>query len=216
MTDYFKHAVGWYIKGGDYRQAALELFDKKELEKAVCKYEIEEHEKLINERERILKKQLEYCKEHFPIGTLIRSDDGTDRCLNIVVGEPYIGEHDYHWPQFVSNWRFGNHRTVLVNTVRVSFNKVIGKSIVCLENLLHYLQKDKNDPFYREVFVTLDGYHDSENKYRNSNLDDLGSRITRCKNELNELNANYNMYCDYNPEAFTQETIDEIVKKYKK
>jgi len=219
MTDIFKKAVHWYIKGNDYRRAALELYDEETLVKELENIKKENHDKLVKAREEELQKKLNKCIKLFPIGTLIDSDEGTDRCLNIVIGTPYIGEHDYHWPSYcnVPTWELGNHRTVLVKTVRISFNQVIGKSIVCLENLLAFIENPSKD--YRvpaRGIVKLEDYIERENKYKNDKLEELNKSIVALEKSLSEYKNDFNEYDSYKPEEFTQETIDEIVKKYKK
>lgn len=214
----FNKAVNWYIKGNDYRRAALELFDEETLIKEVENIKKENHDELVKTREEELQNILKKCLKLFPIGTLIDSDEGTDHCLNIIVGTPYIGEHDYHWPTYchVPTWELGNHRTVLVNTIRISFNKVIGKSIVCLENLLVYIESPSKDYHIPpRGIVKLEDYINRQNEYKNDKLKELNKNIISLEKELNEYRDDFNLYNSYKPEEFTKESIDNIVKQYK-
>lgn len=218
MKDIFKKAVNWYIKGNDYRRAALELYDEETLIKEIENVKKEKHDELVKEREVELQNILKKCLKLFPIGTLIDSDEGTDKCLNIVIGTPYIGEHDYHWPNYcnVPTWELGNHRTVLVKTVRILFNQVIGQSIVCLENLLAFIEDPSKD--YRvphRGIVKLEDYINRQNEYKNDKLEELNKNIITLEKSLSEYRDDFNLYDSYKPEEFTQESIDNIVNKYK-
>lgn len=217
MKDIFKKAVDWYIKGNDYRRAALELYDEDTLIKEIDNVKKEKHDKLIKEREEELQNILKKCLKLFPIGTLIDSDEGTDKCLNIVIGTPYIGEHDYHWPSYcnVPTWELGNHRTVLVKTVRILFNQVIGQSIVCLENLLAFIEDPSKDYCVpSRGIVKLKDYINRQNEYKNDKLEELNKDIVALEKSLSKYKADFNLYDSYKPEEFTQENIDNIVKNY--
>lgn len=215
--DVFKKAVIWYSKGGDYRKAALELYDEDKLKKELQNVEKEQHNIVVKNREKELKKKLDRCTKLFPIGTLIDSDDGSDKCLNIVVGKPYIGEEDYHWPNYcnVPTWELGNHKTVLIKTVRVSFNKVIGKSIVCLENLLQFMDNPSKDFLPKRGIVNLKNYVSQKNEMKRKEIDRINKEIDKVEMEVSLLKSEFSLYDSYKPEEFTQEKINEIVKKYK-
>ena len=212
----FNKAVNWYIKGNDYRRAALELFDEEELKKEVERTKKEQFNNLVKNRENELKEKLDRCLKLFPIGTLIDSDDLSDKCLNIIIGKPYIGEENYHWPNYcdIPTWKLENHRTILVKTVRISFNNVIDKSIVCLENILYFMDTDSKYSPNRGI-VNLKDYVNQKNKMRLEEIDKINKKINEVNKELKVLNAEFSLYDSYKPEEFTQEKIDEIVKQYK-
>lgn len=212
----FDKAVNWYIKGNDFRKAALELFDEETLKKEVERTKKEQFNNLVKNRENELKEKLDGCLKLFPVGTLIDSDDGTDKCLNIIVGKPYIGEADYHWPNYldIPIWELKNHRTILAKTVRISFNEVIDKSMVCLENILYFMDSDSKYSPNRGI-VNLKDYVNQKNEMRLEEIDKINKKINEVNKELKVLNAEFSLYDSYNPSEFTQEKVDEIVKQYK-
>ena len=146
----FERAIEWYDSNDcGKQQAALELFPEKQLKAALEDYRKKKKRERKSEREEELKSKLERCKKMFPLGLLIWSDDGTDKCPNVVVSEPYIGESDYHC--YLHSYYFSDDkRTILVDTVRLCIDGPLWpktKHVVCLENVLHYMDLPKDNSF---------------------------------------------------------------------
>ena len=95
-TNLFDKAMEWYQSGDKgKREAALELFPEDMLEREIDDFKKRNYKEFMKTREEQLRRRLEDAKKIFPMGSLIWSDEGTDNCPNIIVGEPYIGDTQY-------------------------------------------------------------------------------------------------------------------------
>lgn len=214
--DVYNKALEWYQSGvPGKKEAALELFSEEELEKGVSRYNKEKKLKIARERRQELEKCLERCKKLFPIGTLVRSDDGTDHLPNLVISEPYISETEYHFPFFKHSWDYDKKETVLVKTVRICGNEPIDHiSYVGLETVLYYMDKDKNDDFYRNGIIDLKEYKESQIKKRQEKIEWLTKRKEEEEKRLNDILSDLSEWEEYDPTKLTKEKIQEILKNY--
>jgi hypothetical protein len=163
----------------------------------------------------------------FPIGTLIWSDEGTDSCPNIVVGEPYIGNTKYgsHIPYGIYEYSDEKEvqKTILVHTVRIYRSEIESdhpewyKSVVGLEMLMDNMKKplDQRYPTKESYFIELDEYHKSEGIERDNNLNNLRKSISEYEEKLQKLKKDLSTWENYDPNSLTKKKINEIVEKYK-
>ena len=54
-----------------------------------------------------------------------------------------------------------------------------------------------------------------KNETKRKEIDRINKEIDKVEMELSLLKSEFSLYDSYKPEEFTQEKIDEIVKKYK-
>jgi hypothetical protein len=154
------------------------------------------------------------CKKLFPVGSLIQSDDGTDHLPNLTIGEPYIQNVEY-LPFCVDNsWEYkdGEKRTILVDTIRIWRNEPCWKSKVCLEGLLYYMDQPDGNQFKRKGFIDLKEYEMQQiekikevSQRIKENIACYQEKLDKEKQELEKLNA-------YNPSELTKQKLEEILK----
>ena len=212
-------ALEWY-QHSDLRQAALDLFPEKVLEKELESYRKRKAKEREKTREIELQKMLERCKKLFPIGTLMWNDEGSDQLPNIVIGEPYIGSSPYHYPRYTDYFGPGsdlNRRTVLVKSVRVSDGNVPADdkfylSKICLENSLYFI--DHPSEWTRSPLINLVEYQKQEIKKRDNSVKDIQKDIERLEKSLSDKQERFSYLMMYNPMDFSKERIKEIVKRY--
>lgn len=216
----YKIALGWYQKSDPgYKAAALELFTKEELESGIEQYKKDCDEEFRRNRDKYLEMILEISKEKFPIGTLIWSDEGTDYCPNIIVGEPYIGYAYGHIPYGVYPYNFDENerKTVLARTLRLHMNKVFrgnhGYGLVGLEKCINNIE-NPCFPINKYPFIDLKKFYKDEIKDRAMNIEHLKKKIDRCKNELDEYYKQLDKFETYDPTILTEDYIKQIVKDY--
>lgn len=213
--DLFKKAIEWYTKAGDYRKAAIELFPEEKLKEELENYKKEVRKQRMQEREKELEEVLEICKKRFPIGTLIRSDDGTDHLPNLVISEPYISETKYHFPHNKHSWEYDKTETVLVNTVRIHMNEPLNrKEKVGLETVLYY--DGLTDNYHKDAIINLKNYEKERIDKKNEHLKWLKDKRDRCQEELNAILSEIKEYEEYNPSELTEEKLKEILENVKK
>lgn len=183
-------------------------------------YKIKQKENREKERKEQLQKMFERCKKLFPIGTLIWSDDGSDKCLNIIISEPYIGKHDYHYPLYV-DYNIKDRSTILVKTVRIEYfgNDVIddprfSNSIVCLENCLYFIDKKDSDTFKENHIVNLKEYIKNKEKEKSEKIKKLEKDIKEKEESLERTKKELKEIQSYEPTGLTKEKIEKIVKRY--
>lgn len=218
----FKKALNWFnSNNSSLKNAALELFSEDELRADPDEYKIKQKENREKERKEQLQKMFERCKKLFPISTLIWSDDGTDKCLNIIISEPYIGKNDYRYPLHVDYHLKDTHTTILAKTVRIGYfsNDVIGdsrfsNSIVCLENCLYYMDKKDSDRFKKNYIINLKEYIKNKEKEKSEKIKKLEKDIKEKEESLKETKQELKEIQLYEPTGLTKEKIEEIVKRY--
>ena len=227
-TNLFDKAMEWYQSGDSgKKEAALDLFPEDMLKREIESFKKRNKQERLKTREEQLHQRLEEAKKMFPIGTLIWSDDGTDSCPNIVVGEPYIGNTEYgsHIPYGIYEYtdKREEQKTILVHTVRIyrseieSDNPKWYRSVVGLEMLMDNMKKpfSQRYPAKESYFVELEEYYKSENEERNNNLNNLKKSIATYEEKLQEFKKDLSEWENYDPNSLTKEKINEIVEKYK-
>lgn len=210
MDNLFEKAIEWYRKGGDYRRAACELFSEKELEK----YENERKKSMMADRDKMLQKMLVRCKKLFPIGSLIQSHDGTDHLPNLTISEPYI-KYVKHLPfcvDYSSDYKDGERKTIFVDTVRILRNEPYGKSQVCLEQLLYYMDLPDGDNFKKKGFIDLKEYEKKQIEKKNEELTYLKTLAEKIEQDLDDTKKNIAEVEAYNPSELTEQKLKEILK----
>ena len=210
MDKLFEKAIEWYRKGGDYRRAACELFSEKELEK----YENERKKSMMTDRDKMLQKMLVRCKKLFPIGSLIQSHDGTDHLPNLTISEPYI-KYVKHLPfcvDYSSDYKDGERKTIFVDTVRILRNEPYGKSQVCLEQLLYYMDLPDGDNFKKKGFIDLKEYEKKQIEKKNEELTYLKTLAEKIEQDLDDTKKNIAEVEAYNPSELTEQKLKEILK----
>ena len=214
MDKLFEKAIKWYRKGGDYRRAACELFSEKELVNEIDKYEKERKKNLVTDRDKMLQKMLVRCKNLFPIGTLIQSHDGTDYLPNLTISEPYI--QDVKWLPFCVDYSLeykdGERKTIFVDTVRIQRNEPCGKSQVCLEQLLYYMDKPDSDNFKKKGFIDLKEYEKRQIEKKNEELTYLKTLAEKLEKDLDDIKKSIAEVEAYNPSELTEQKLKEILK----
>jgi hypothetical protein len=86
------------------------------------------------------------------------------------------------------------------------------KSKVCLEALLYYMDKSKNDEYKKKGFIDLKEYAEKQVKKKNEELSDLKDKERRIQRELKEVIADIATLEDYDPNELTPQKIKEILK----
>lgn len=214
MDKLFEKAIEWYRKGGDYRRVACELFPEKKLVNEIDKYEKERKKNLVKDRDKMLQKMLVRCKNLFPIGTLIQSHDGTDHLPNLTISEPYI--QDVKWLPFCvdysSEYKDGERKTIFVDTVRIRRNEPCGKSQVCLEQLLYYMDKPDGDNFKKKGFIDLKEYEKKQIEKKNEELTYLKTLAEKIEQDLDDTKKSIAEVEAYNPSELTEQKLKEILK----
>lgn len=212
----FDLAMGWYRSGDTGKKAAaLDLFPEDMLKKEVEAYRKRDKEERIKLREENLQKMLKRCQKLFHIGDVIRGDDGTDHLPNLIISEPRIQKVDY-LPYCVENsWDYkeSERYTIVVDTIRLYMNKPLErKSKVCLEQLLYYMDKPKDDSFRINGFIDLKEYAKKQIEERDEKLRRLKEREEGYLKDLNEIQSEIKELEDYNPNELTKEKVKEILK----
>lgn len=214
----FDIAMGWYMSGDSGKKAAaLDLFPEEMLIKEIDAYRKRNKKERIKLREENLQKMLERCKKLFHVGDVIQSDDGTDNLPNIIISEPKIQNVKY-LPFCVDNsWEYDDcdKKTILVDTIRISCNKPLERKYkVCLETLLYYMDKQKDDTFRKKGFIDLKEYAKTQIDIKNNELKRLKEKEERILKELNEILSDIKCLEEYNPNELTNEKVKEIIKEY--
>ena len=217
--DMLKRAVEWYRRGGDFRKAALELFDEKTLKRNLDKRLKEIEEEKSRNREIELQEILEECRRVFPIGTLIKSHEGTDRLPNLVIGEPYIKKSKYHVPYSKYNPGDENKKTVFVDTLRLFNGKPLddrwGRSSVALEICLEHMKANPEDKVcYTNHIINLDEYIKEELEKKNRRIPRIEGRIKDLRDDIEKYEIELKELREYEPRELTKERIQEILKEY--
>ena len=210
MDNLFEKAIEWYRKGGNYRKAACELFSEKELEA----YENERKKNMMADRDKMLQKMLVRCKKLFPIGSLIQSHDGTDHLPNLIISEPYI-KYVKHLPfcvDYSSDYKDGERKTIFVDTIRIWRNEPCGKSQVCLEQLLYYMDKPDSDNFKKKGFIDLKEYEKRQIEKKNEELTYLKTLAEKIEKDLDDTKKKIVELEAYNPSELTEQKVKEILK----
>lgn len=216
----FDLAMGWYRSGDSGKKAAaLDLFPEDMLKKEIEAYRKRDKKERIKLREENLQKMLERCKKLFHIGDLIQSPDGTDHLPNLIISEPRIQKVEY-LPFCVENsWDYGPDEkyTIVVDTVRLYMNKPLNrKSKVCLEALLYYMDKSKDDEFKKNGFIDLKEYTKKQIEEKNKELNDLRAREQRVQKDLSDIQMDITTLEEYDPNELTYKKIKEILKNVTK
>ena len=212
----FDLAMGWYRSGDSGKKAAaLDLFPEDMLKKEIEAYRKRDKEERVKLREENLQKMLKRCQKLFHIGDLIESPDGTDHLPNLIISEPRIQKVEY-LPFCVENsYDYGpdERYTIVADTVRLYMNKPLDrKNKVCLEELLYYMDKSKNDKYKKKGFIDLKEYAEKQVKEKNEELSDLKDKKRRIQRELKEIIADIAVLEDYDPNELTSKKIQEILK----
>lgn len=226
-TNLFDKAMEWYQSGDrGKREAALELFPEDLLESEIENFKNRNYKEKKKKREEELQNVLETCKKMFPIGTLIWSDEGTDDCPNIVVGEPYIDTAKYggHMPDGKYNWSDPEEdkKTVLVKTLRLFRNEITeenykwAKSIVGLEKVLLNSKKPMGQKYPdRDLFVNLDKYKKDQKDVRSEQIKRWTDKIAGYQRDIAAIQKTLKSWEEYNPDEITKESIQKIIDKWK-
>ena len=210
MDNLFEKAIEWYRKGGDYRRAACELFSEKELET----YENGRKKNMMADRDKMLQKMLVRCKKLFPIGSLIQGDNLADRLPNLTISEPYI-QYVKYLPlcvNYSSEYKDGERKTIFVDTVRIRRNEPCGKSQVCLEQLLYYMDKPDGDNFKKKGFIDLKEYEKKQIEKKNEELTYLKTLAEKKEKDLDDTKKSIAEVEAYNPSELTEQKLKEILK----
>ena len=210
MDNLFEKAIEWYRKGGDYRRAACELFSEKELEA----YENGRKKNMMADRDKMLQEMLIRCKKLFPIGSLIQGDNLADRLPNLTISEPYI-QYVKYLPlcvNYSSEYKDGERKTIFVDTVRIRRNEPCGKSQVCLEQLLYYMDKPDGDNFKKKGFIDLKEYEKKQIEKKNEELTYLKTLAEKIEQDLDDTKKNIAEVEAYNPSELTEQKLKEILK----
>ena len=210
MDNLFEKAIEWYRKGGDYRRAACELFSEKELEA----YENGRKKNMMADRDKMLQKMLVRCKKLFPIGSLIQGDNLADRLPNLTISEPYI-QYVKYLPlcvNYSSEYKDGERKTIFVDTVRIRRNEPCGKSQVCLEQLLYYMDKPDGDNFKKKGFIDLKEYEKKQIEKKNEELTYLKTLAEKIEQDLDDTKKSIAEVEAYNPSELTEQKLKEILK----
>ena len=210
MDKLFNKALEWYRKGGDYRRAACELFSENELET----YENERKKNMMVDRDKMLQEMLIRCKKLFPIGSLIQGEDFADRLLNLTISEPYI-QYVKYLPlcvNYSSEYKDGERKTIFVDTVRIRRNEPCGKSQVCLEQLLYYMDKPDGDNFKKKGFIDLKEYEKKQIEKKNEELTYLKTLAEKIEQDLDDTKKNIAEVEAYNPSELTEQKLKDILK----
>ena len=210
MDNLFEKAIEWYRKGGDYRRAACELFSEKELET----YENGRKKNMMADRDKMLQKMLVRCKKLFPIGSLIQGDNLADRLPNLTISEPYI-QYVKYLPlcvNYSSEYKDGERKTIFVDTVRIRRNEPCGKSQVCLEQLLYYMDKPDGDNFKKKGFIDLKEYEKKQIEKKNEELTYLKTLAEKIEQDLDDTKKSIAEVEAYNPSELTEQKLKEILK----
>ena len=210
MDKLFNKALEWYRKGGDYRRAACELFSENELET----YENERKKNMMVDRDKMLQEMLIRCKKLFPIGSLIQGDNLADRLPNLTISEPYI-QYVKYLPlcvNYSSEYKDGERKTIFVDTVRIRRNEPCGKSQVCLEQLLYYMDKPDGDNFKKKGFIDLKEYEKKQIEKKNDELTYLKTLAEKLEKDLDDTKKSIAEVEAYNPSELTEQKLKEILK----
>ena len=210
MDKLFNKALEWYRKGGDYRRAACELFSEKELEA----YENGRKKNMMADRDKMLQEMLIRCKKLFPIGSLIQGDNLADRLPNLTISEPYI-QYVKYLPlcvNYSSEYKDGERKTIFVDTVRIRRNEPCGKSQVCLEQLLYYMDKPDGDNFKKKGFIDLKEYEKKQIEKKNEELTYLKTLAEKIEQDLDDTKKSIAEVEAYNPSELTEQKLKEILK----
>ena len=210
MDKLFEKAIEWYRKGGDYRRAACELFSEKELEA----YENGRKKNMMADRDKMLQEMLIRCKKLFPIGSLIQGDNLADRLPNLTISEPYI-QYVKYLPlcvNYSSEYKDGERKTIFVDTVRILKNEPCGKSQVCLEQLLYYMDKPDGDNFKKKGFIDLKEYEKKQIEKKNEELTYLKTLAEKIEQDLDDTKKSIAEVEVYNPSELTEQKLKEILK----
>ena len=210
MDKLFEKAIEWYRKGGDYRRAACELFSEKELEA----YENGRKKSMMTDRDKMLQEMLIRCKKLFPIGSLIQGDNLADRLPNLTISEPYI-QYVKYLPlcvNYSSEYKDGERKTIFVDTVRIRRNEPCGKSQVCLEQLLYYMDKPDGDNFKKKGFIDLKEYEKKQIEKKNEELTYLKTLAEKIEQDLDDTKKSIAEVEAYNPSELTEQKLKEILK----
>ena len=210
MDKLFEKAIEWYRKGGDYRRAACELFSEKELEA----YENGRKKNMMTDRDKMLQEMLVRSKKLFPIGSLIQGDNLADRLPNLTISEPYI-QYVKYLPlcvNYSSEYKDGERKTIFVDTVRIRRNEPCGKSQVCLEQLLYYMDKPDGDNFKKKGFIDLKEYEKKQIEKKNEELTYLKTLAEKIEQDLDDTKQSIAEVEAYNPSELTEQKLKEILK----
>ena len=210
MDKLFNKALEWYRKGGDYRRAACELFSENELET----YENERKKNMMVDRDKMLQEMLIRCKKLFPIGSLIQGDNLADRLPNLTISEPYI-QYVKYLPlcvNYSSEYKDGERKTIFVDTVRIRRNEPCGKSQVCLEQLLYYMDKPDGDNFKKKGFIDLKEYEKKQIEKKNEELTYLKTLAEKIEQDLDDTKKSIAEVEAYNPSELTEQKLKDILK----
>ena len=210
MDKLFNKALEWYRKGGDYRRAACELFSENELET----YENERKKNMMVDRDKMLQEMLIRCKKLFPIGSLIQGDNLADRLPNLTISEPYI-QYVKYLPlcvNYSSEYKYGERKTIFVDTVRIRRNEPCGKSQVCLEQLLYYMDKPDGDNFKKKGFIDLKEYEKKQIEKKNEELTYLKTLAEKIEQDLDDTKKSIAEVEAYNPSELTEQKLKDILK----
>lgn len=210
MDKLFEKAIEWYRKGGDYRRAACELFSEKELEA----YENGRKKNMMADRDKMLQEMLIRCKKLFPIGSLIQGDNLAERLPNLTISEPYI-QYVKYLPlcvNYSSEYKDGERKTIFVDTVRIRRNEPCGKSQVCLEQLLYYMDKPDGDNFKKKGFIDLKEYEKKQIEKKNDELTYLKTLAEKIEQDLDDTKKSIAEVEAYNPSELTEQKLKEILK----
>ena len=210
MDKLFEKAIEWYRKGGDYRRAACELFSENELET----YENERKKNMMVDRDKMLQEMLIRCKKLFPIGSLIQGDNLADRLPNLTISEPYI-QYVKYLPlcvNYSSEYKDGERKTIFVDTVRIRRNEPCGKSQVCLEQLLYYMDKPDGDNFKKKGFIDLKEYEKKQIEKKNEELTYLKTLAEKIEQDLDDTKKSIAEVEAYNPSELTEQKLKDILK----
>lgn len=212
----FDLAMGWYRSGDSGKKAAaLDLFPEDMLKKEIEAYRKRDKEERVKLREENLQKMLKRCQKLFHIGDLIQSPDGTDHLPNLIISEPRIQKVDFLPFCVEDSWDYGPDEkyTIVVDTVRLYMNKPLNrKSKVCLEALLYYMDKSKDDEFKKNGFIDLKEYAKKQIEEKNKELNDLKAREQRVQKDLNDIQMDITTLEEYDPNELTSKKIKEILK----
>ena len=166
------------------------------------------------DRDKMLQEMLIRCKKLFPIGSLIQGDNLADRLPNLTISEPYI-QYVKYLPlcvNYSSEYKDGERKTIFVDTVRIRRNEPCGKSQVCLEQLLYYMDKPDGDNFKKKGFIDLKEYEKKQIEKKNEELTYLKTLAEKIEQDLDDTKKSIAEVEAYNPSELTEQKLKDILK----
>lgn len=155
------------------------------------------------------------CKKMFPIGTLVWSDEGSDKLPHIIMSEPFIdktvNQSSYHAVTIPMGCPRELHESVYVHTVRFNMDGYKQKDIINIEDVLRQ-HRDKSR-FHRNMII-------DPAEYEKDFKETIIKAINRRQSEIQQYTDKIQNYQDEIAElenmkpAKIDDTISEILSQF--